>query len=396
MDTTGRDNEGSGDVGANGSHGDSVPAAASQAESDLVRTSRLAVVACVLSVVSLLFLPGLIFSRGLPHPVREMCAYITLVASLSATLLGLISLGQIALSGGRLTGKVFAWIGASALVVQVLLYLFVILPLGPRSTAFRMTCGDNLSGIGKAMLIYSNDYQDELPRAGGRNSTWGQTADWTARNRNQAFNLQADGTGGAASISSSLYLLVKYADATPKMFLCGGSRKTREEGVTEFKLRTYRLRDKRLRLTDLWDFGPDPTKHCSYAYQMIYSPYRLTVSAEPGMAVAADRNPWMDAPAAKAKDFSLFTPEIPPFNGTSDQARQGNTSRHQRDGQNVLFLDAHAAFERRSYCGLENDNIYTSWDGTDKVRGKPPKLGSQPAGAKDSLLVNDPPAPRKR
>ncbi|UCD51124.1 MAG: hypothetical protein JSW27_00550 [Phycisphaerales bacterium] len=28
----------------------------------------------------------------------------------------------------------------------------------------------NLSGIGKAMLIYANDYEDELPRAGGRNA----------------------------------------------------------------------------------------------------------------------------------------------------------------------------------------------------------------------------------
>ena len=42
-----------------------------------------------------------------------------------------------------------------------------------RQLAFRMICGTNLSGIGKAMLLYSNDYQDELPRAGGRNTTWG-------------------------------------------------------------------------------------------------------------------------------------------------------------------------------------------------------------------------------
>ena len=47
-----------------------------------------------------------------------------------------------------------------------------------RQLAFRMTCGTNLSGIGKAMLIYANDYEDELPRAGGRNSTWGATPVW--------------------------------------------------------------------------------------------------------------------------------------------------------------------------------------------------------------------------
>ncbi len=52
-------------------------------------------------------------------------------------------------------------------------------------------------------------------------------------------------------------------------------------------------------------------------------------------------------------------------------------------------------FERRATCGLENDNIYTFWDGADKVRGQPPKLGSQPAGQKDSLVVNDPVVAKK-
>ncbi|MHC4313984.1 MAG: type II secretion system protein, partial [Planctomycetota bacterium] len=35
-----------------------------------------------------------------------------------------------------------------------------------RQIAFRMVCGSNLSGIGRAMLIYANDYDNDLPRAG--------------------------------------------------------------------------------------------------------------------------------------------------------------------------------------------------------------------------------------
>ncbi len=78
----------------------------------------------------------------------------------------------------------------------------------------------------------------------------------------------------------------------------------------------------------------------------------------------------------------------------------GNASAHRgwanrKDGQNVLFLDMHVAYEKRSYCGVADDNIYTSWVGADKMRGQSPKLGSQPADARDSLLVNDPPAPGK-
>jgi prepilin-type processing-associated H-X9-DG protein len=110
----------------------------------------------------------------------------------------------------------------------------------------------------------------------------------------------------------------------------------------------------------------------------------------PGFAVAADRNPWIDSPSVKAADFSGFRPEIAPFNGTSEQAKRGNTLRHEGEGQNVLFLDCHVDFEKRPYCGLDDDNIYTSWDGQDRTRGVPPKLGSVPADARDSLLVNDP------
>lgn len=55
-----------------------------------------------------------------------------------------------------------------------------------RQIAFRMVCGTNLSGIGKAMLIYSNDYDDELPRAGGRNSVWaGMIPQWMQQTGSQ-------------------------------------------------------------------------------------------------------------------------------------------------------------------------------------------------------------------
>jgi hypothetical protein len=369
--------------------------------SDLVRTSRLAVAACVLAILSLLLLPGLIrvSSKSMsPGPrVREVYQTITWGTSLCATALGLVSLVRIGLSAGRLTGRGLAEIGVAAPVIQYVLFLFVILPAMPRSLAFRMTCGTNLSGIGKAMLIYANDYQDELPRAGGRNCKWAErTRDWKATDRRSAFGLNVDGTGGEASISASLYLLVKYSEVTPEMFVCSGtSSKTWEEGVTPFKLGMYRVPGKRAELIDFWDFGPRPWLHCSYSYHVPYGVYALTTSNEPGFAVAADRNPWMDSPSAKAGDFSQFRPEIPPFGGTAEQARKGNTPRHQADGQNVLFLDSHVDFAKRAYCSVEDDNIYTISGNTTAGDpwGTPPKLGSQPANRKDSLLVNDPPVP---
>ena len=256
-----------------------------------------------------------------------------------------------------------------------------------RYKRYRATCATNLSQIGKAMLMYVNDYDDQLPVAGGPNSKWGTTPNYQADTRRAAFGLDSEKTSGQASISASLYLLVKYEQLRPKSFICKGDTNT-----TEFIPAKYGVREKDL--IDLWDFGPDPAKHCSFSYHIPYGAYALTSSNLPGMAVAADRNPWIDSPSAKAKDFSRFKPDIPPWNGTMEQARYGNAIAHQGDGQNVLFVDSHVEFEKRAYCGSEDDNIYTFFS-----QGmEPPQLGqppvpfmSQPGHRKDSLLLHDPP-----
>ncbi len=345
-----------------------------------VGRSTLAVVAFMVAIASFLLLPGLIrtSSKFTPRLIRETYSLVTFGTAVLAALLGVVSSVRIGLSGGRLTGKGLAWTGVAVPVVQYLLFLGVVLPLTPRSLAFTMTCGTNLSGIGKAMLIYD----DELPRAGDRNATWGSTV-WNARDRFAAYSISA--TASKASVSSALYLLVKCAEVTPKSFLCTGDKQ-----ATEFKPSRYGTRGE---LIDLWDFGPNPPQHVSYAYHMPFSVYALTTSSEPGLAVAADRNPWMDSPFAKARDFSKFKPDVASFNGTLDQALAGNASGHKGEGQNVLYLDTHVDFTKRSYCSLGDDNIYTSWDGDDKIRGKPPAFGSQPATRIDSLLVNDPAVP---
>jgi len=252
-----------------------------------------------------------------------------------------------------------------------------------RQIAFRMVCGSNLSGIGKAMLIYAGDYEDELPRAGGRGTTWGGSGCvvWNALTRMQAYNLAAGGTGGRASISSCFYLLIKYSEVTPKSFFCKG-----DSGTSEFKLADYQAGQ--MEFIDCWDFGPEPRKHCSYTYHMPFGLYALTTSSEPGMAIAGDRSPWIESPAASAKNIQQFLPT-----GTVEQQKYGNSISHQEDGQNVLFMDSHVYFEKRAFCAINDDNIYTFWDGGDIRRGGVPIVGStEPKDRKDSFLVHDGPA----
>jgi len=296
----------------------------------------------------------------------------------------LIGLTQIAASGGKIVGKGLAVIGIGTPTILFFILFIPTLFVRPKHFAFRMTCGTNLSGIGKAMLIYANDYEDKFPRAGGKESTWDTSVVWDAPDRIRAYGITPDGRGGKATISSSLYLLVKYEEVKPKTFICVKG----EPKATEFKPAEYSVYDKKL--IDLWDFGPEPQKHCSYSYHIPYSQFVLTTRGDPGMAVAADHNPWIDSPFAKAKDFSRYKPDISTWNGTPEEARAGNTYFHINDGQQVLFLDSHVSFEKRPFCGVNDDNIYTSWDGQDRIRGVPPVLGSQPADKLDSLLVNDP------
>jgi prepilin-type N-terminal cleavage/methylation domain-containing protein/prepilin-type processing-associated H-X9-DG protein len=261
-----------------------------------------------------------------------------------------------------------------------------------RQIAYRLYCGTNLSGIGKAMLIYSNDYDDEMPRAGGRSSLYNPTiANWRNVTRQVAFGLLADGSGGRANMTSNFYLLIKYSEVTPKSFLCKG-----DSGVTEFKPSDEVPPLTGVELIDLWDFGSAPQSHCSYAYHFPYGVFALTSSSEPGMAVASDPNPWQGTPGQAARPATHWSGALPCFlTGTDRESiKKGNAQTHQEDGQNVLFMDGHSSFEKSPSCGVDDDNIYTRWVGTGtavgaKTKGVYPVVLGDPAGRTDSFLVTD-------
>jgi len=289
---------------------------------------------------------------------------------------------------------------ADAVVIAAMcLLLTLLVPVlfaRPREQGMRRLCAANLAQIGKAMFVYADDYAGKLPRAGGRNTAWGSTANWAGFDRRMAFGLKADGSGGAASINASFYLLVRYCGSPVRLFVCKA-----DKGTTEFKLSERTDVPTWFEPHDAWDFGgvDESYRHCSYAYQMPYGQYGLSTSGDPNLAVAADRNPWIVSPAAKAGVFTTFKPDLPPYpegpkhGRCIECARRGNSITHQLDGQNVLFLDGRVAFETRAYCGLQKDNIYTV--SRDPVQGDPwgtvPYVpGAYPANRQDSLLLHDP------
>jgi len=248
-----------------------------------------------------------------------------------------------------------------------------------RDQANRITCQNNLYEIGTAMQIYINDYDGVYPRAGGPTSQWSNSiADFMAPNRYLAYQIASDGSGGYVTISSSLYLLIKYAGLFPDSFICPG-----DYGVTVFNPANEGIFNRTP--AELWDFGNKPSSHYSYAYHMPFYLHGLNISSEPNMAVIADRNPWMSPSESTIKDFILFDPD-----GDREAIKAGNAFAHEDEGQNVLFVDGHVSFEQSSCCGVEDDNIYTYWNGGDiRIGGVPAAPGSQPQDSNDSLLVND-------
>jgi len=279
----------------------------------------------------------------------------------------------------------------AGVVCLLLTVLVPVLLAKPREQSVRRLCAANLAQIGKTMLAYANDYQGALPRAGGPTTLWGMIPNWMASNRYMAFGLNAKSQGGTATISSCFYLLVKYYQAPTRLFVCRD-----DQGTTEFKLSDLgKAIPANLTLADAWDFGPrtESFKHCSYAYHIPFGPYPLTTSRGPNLAVAADRNPFLKSPMASPASLALFQPDLRMFMGTAEQARVGNALAHGRDGQNVLSLDGRVSFEKRAYCGVENDNIYLI--SIFPTRGSPVGIVPLPGAAvpgneHDSVLVHDP------
>ncbi|MHC4270755.1 MAG: type II secretion system protein [Planctomycetota bacterium] len=327
--------------------------------------------------------------------------------------------------------KGFTLVELLVVIAIIALLMSILMPAlaRVRQIAYRMICGTNLSGIGKAMLVYANDSDERYPRAGGRRSEWSTTGaigDWDAPSENLAFAGTGGGRAGGrkATITSSHYLLVKYADVSPKQFVCKG-----DSGTSIFKLSDYTVAGQE-DLTTVWDFGIIPTDHDSYTYHMPYyssaidTSYPVTMVSNPSSPVCSDKNPFQDQNSSdyiqQYQAYVTLDQADVDVGGTTltqyifvdpwldadppDNAPYGNSASHQREGQNVLYVDAHVAFERHPNVGVENDNIWLFWTSIDSETGKPAtqterQVGNEsgapirgttyPMSEEDAFLVND-------
>jgi prepilin-type N-terminal cleavage/methylation domain-containing protein len=252
-----------------------------------------------------------------------------------------------------------------------------------RRSAQRIVCGTNLSGIGRAVLLYNNEYKD-YPRSGLSSSS-----KWTDQGELMGWSEQFDrvniyGRQNEVTVTSTLYLLIKYADIGPGSFICGGDAGSREFKLSEapdLDSSTYKS------VADVWDFGCKtktpasalyPGEYNSYAYHSPHASaqvatdhgYALGSYSKPDCPMAADRNLYLDRNADNYRDGFNTNEEEPSWDpgtagvtpaGISDPDKTMNSACHQREGQNILFNDGHVDFKERPNVGLSNDNIYKAW-----------------------------------
>jgi prepilin-type N-terminal cleavage/methylation domain-containing protein len=305
--------------------------------------------------------------------------------------------------------KGFTLIELLVVIAIIALLMGILMPAlnKARELAYRAACGGNLRGIGATMVAYTTmDEYGLYPRAGIANGGWtagglaiaGPRA-WFGRNPAVIFS------SGVADITSSWYLLVKYAGADVSGFKCKADDAAEEFSVSNLASAVFSVLPADFEYEDGWDFGPttaftNPDRYCSYAYHM---PYNLgnnsfTAQAEvlsSDFAIAADRSPWdtMD-PLYDAAEMSSFD-----YTGTQDEQRMGNSYSHGKKGQNVLFADGSCKWVDISFCGEDQDNIYKYWTTVqpnglaleaDRMDGSVPQAGTTgPASKRDSFLVNN-------
>ena len=340
----------------------------------------------------------------------------------------------------KMKKKGFTLVELLVVIAIIAMLLAILMPaLGKvRQLAQRIMCGTNIGGLGKAILTYATDDKYEsYPIAGNGSTVWDFgtatkdsakcTWDWKIKDAPGTTN-NAIGTN-KATLSANLYLLIKYADVSPDQFICPGSDEKK------FELSTYTIPSGTQygqSFTDVWDFGASadvPASksrgrgHNSYSYQLPMQPDGVTASAHPvsgisnpAMAVIADRNPFWDFATngatgygANAAGADLYKWDSQNKKVAPESIPLGNNVYHQKDGQNVMYVDQHVKFEKSANCGVQMDNIYTTWQQTDAQMALQtpdkqaelrqcggtiePQRGSTtnnyPQTAEDNYLVND-------
>ena len=270
-------------------------------------------------------------------------------------------------------------IGIIALLVSILMPALS----RAKELAKRTVCSTNLKGMGTATAIYMNDNKGSAMKAWRTNlntqySGFGITNVYNAApggTKGRYADMNFDINGTAQTAGNCLYLLVRYADMTPKSFVCPSSGDV-DMNLQDAIARVATVED----WSDCIDF--DSGENLSYSYNDPWNRL-LDDSSSASLVLAADKSFVFDTPTLTLSTDSMALPAPMPLGvGTYDYTEweqwdwteslfenndppsqnSGNSMNHQREMQNVLFADAHVKGSQHPCVGVSEDNIYSYQD----------------------------------
>jgi prepilin-type N-terminal cleavage/methylation domain-containing protein len=270
----------------------------------------------------------------------------------------------------RETKKGFTLIELLVVVAIIALLISILLPSlsRARELAKRLVCAANVKGIGTAFKIYSNENQEQWatplfsePAVGAPAIVIVYTgAALPAYNATPLRTLATTNTSVQLSVTRAFWLMIRSGETTQKQYICPSSGD--ETDVTEEIEKYY----------DFYSMA-----NISYGYQVPFGPKetRASENLDPRQPVAADASPYTAAAITDPPDsFNIATsPRLwQPYNSGNHGGSGAG------EGQNVLYQDGHAIFERKPIVGIDNDNIYTHMVNADWVMGSGRFSGTSP------------------
>jgi len=250
-----------------------------------------------------------------------------------------------------------------------------------REAGNKAKCASNLSQIGKALLLYANDNNQQYPRTYYQLGAANNYALAPGNAATDPFSGTASGNVGINNIEAELYLLLRTEDLVAGVFVCPSSNISAD---------TYTTGSPKGNKLGQCNFST--TNNLSYSIECAYpttnavnSGFRWNAAMSPDIAIAADINPGVNG--------AISNVGTPSSTSATSSMQLGNSSNHQKLGQNVLYADGHVVFTATEFCGENGDAIYTvagaatTTNGITTYAPSSTTVNGSPAFAGDSVLL---------
>lgn len=296
--------------------------------------------------------------------------------------------------------KAFTLIELLVVIAIIALLISILLPSLSRARELskRLVCASNIKGIGTSAKIYANDNNERWmipPFSDSAYSQGGNGIDYLNNDGDFGRHLNANDPGEVAndrqfestsdtsgegnsgstavSVTRAYWMMVRSGDITVNQFTCPSSGDPADP--TE-DIDLY------------YDF--ESYENISYGYQVPFGPRdtQPREGADNRMIFASDKGPYYLADSDPTTGFQTSGRDGQPLtiNDSPRNWRPFNSGNHggnnNGEGQNCLYADGHASFQRTPIVGIDNDNIYTlmidGWDLTaqNRIFGDSPHISA--------------------